>query len=127
MLCTLLAFSCSLHTHTHTYAYMYVHKQARALSLTEDALPLQFAVVVAVVVVITFLCRVTNWKTFWKILRMGTSENAIYAAERYEEKWREGFTTLEKTCLHDGLPIDMPVRTTKHIRYRYREHMFAVR
>lgn len=38
---------------------------------------------------------------------MGTSENAIYAAERYEEKWREGFTTLEKTCLHDGLPIDM--------------------
>lgn len=58
---------------------------------------------------------------------MGTSENAIYAAERYEEKWREGFTTLEKTCLHDGLPIDMPGRTTKHIRYRYREHMFAVR
>lgn len=37
------------------------------------------------------------------------------------------FYNTREPCLHDGLPIDIPTQTTKHIRYRYREHMFAVR
>lgn len=61
MLCTLLAFSCNLHTHTHTYAYMYVHKQARALT---DALQLQLLFFATQLSLFMRFTAPKNWKTF---------------------------------------------------------------